>query len=155
MEHFRHLANIGPHSLSYALRGTARDLESPLVFILTGITSSALEKSAGCRSIVSEARILLYERAGYGRSEGSSNDPDSLTVSDELSLIESRGSRTTVLGCRTLLGQNACPRVHRRPCRGRTLRTSPGGSSTGAYALRDVAGSQHRGRYSGPGLRGD
>ncbi|KAJ5797502.1 alpha/beta hydrolase [Penicillium pulvis] len=87
MEHFQHTADIGTHSLSYALRGIARQPGSPLVIILTGITSSALEWSPVCRYIENKASILLYERSGYGRSEESPNEPDSLTIVDELSRL--------------------------------------------------------------------
>lgn len=87
MEHFQHTAHIGTHSLSYALRGIVRRPGAPLVIILTGITSSALEWSAVCRHIESEASVLLYERSGYGRSEESPNEPDSLTIVDELSRL--------------------------------------------------------------------
>ncbi|KAJ5538700.1 alpha/beta hydrolase [Penicillium frequentans] len=87
MEHFQYTADIGTHSLSYALRGTARQPGSPLVIILTEITSSALEWSPVCRHIESEASILLYERSGYGRSEESPNEPDSLTIVNELSRL--------------------------------------------------------------------
>ena len=87
MDYFQHSASIGTHSLSYALRGITRAPEAPLVIIFTGITSSALEWSAVCRQIGSEASILLYERSGYARSEESPNEPDSLTVVDELSRL--------------------------------------------------------------------
>ena len=87
MEHFRHLASIGTHSLSYALRGIPRQPGSPLVIIMTGVTSSALEWSAVSRNLESEATILLYERSGYGRSEESPKEPDSLTIVDELSRL--------------------------------------------------------------------
>ena len=87
MEHFQHTAHVGTHSLSYALRGIARQSGSPLVIILTGITSSALEWSPVCRHIESEASVLLYERSGYGRSEESPNKPDSLTIVHELSRL--------------------------------------------------------------------
>lgn len=98
MEHFQHTADIGTHSLSYALRGTARQPGSPLVIILTGITSSALEWSPVCRHIESQASILLYERSGYGRSEESPNEPDSLTIVDELSrLLAAAGLKSPYL----------------------------------------------------------
>ena len=87
MEYFQHTAHIGTHSLSYALRGIARRRGDPLVIVLAGVTRSALEWSAVCRHIESEASVLLYERSGYGRSEESPNDPDSLTVVDELSRL--------------------------------------------------------------------
>ncbi|RAL12877.1 alpha/beta fold hydrolase [Aspergillus homomorphus CBS 101889] len=87
MNHFKHKAYIGTHSLSYALRGRARQPGAPLIIILTGITSSALEWSAVCRHLESEATILLYERSGYGLSDLSPNDPDSLTIVDELSRL--------------------------------------------------------------------
>ncbi|KAJ5651327.1 uncharacterized protein N7484_005050 [Penicillium longicatenatum] len=84
MEHFQRFASIGTHSLSYALRGIPRQPGTPLVLILPGITRSALEWSAVCRYLESEAPIFLYERSGYGRSEESPNEPDSLTIVDEL-----------------------------------------------------------------------
>ncbi|KAJ5113735.1 hypothetical protein N7456_002269 [Penicillium angulare] len=87
MEHFQHLASIGTHSLSYALRGITRQPGSPLIIVMTGVTSSALEWSAVCRNLESEASILLYERSGYGRSEESPHEPDSLTIVDELSKL--------------------------------------------------------------------
>lgn len=88
MEHFQHTANIGTHSLSYALRGIPRTAGAPLVVVLTGITSSALEWSAVCRNLEKEASILLYERSGYGKSEACpSTEPDSLTIIDELSRL--------------------------------------------------------------------
>lgn len=84
MNHFTQTANIGTHTLSYALRGPPRQPNTPLVIILTGITSSALEWSAVCRHLSTDASTLLYERSGYGRSEPSPNPPDSLTVINEL-----------------------------------------------------------------------
>jgi pimeloyl-ACP methyl ester carboxylesterase len=88
MEHFRHTAHIGTHSLSYALRGIPRQPGAPLVVVLTGITSSALEWSAVCRDLENDASMLLYERTGYGRSEECSTvEPDSLTIVDELSRL--------------------------------------------------------------------
>ncbi|CAK46936.1 uncharacterized protein An16g05960 [Aspergillus niger] len=84
MDHFKHSASIGTHTLSYALRGPPRQPNKPLIIILTGITSSALEWSAVCRHLSTDASILLYERSGYGRSEPSPNPPDSLTIIDEL-----------------------------------------------------------------------
>lgn len=84
MDHFNHTASIGTHTLSYALRGPPRQPKTPLVIILTGITSSALEWSAVCRHLSTDASILLYERSGYGRSEPSPNPLDSLTVINEL-----------------------------------------------------------------------
>ncbi|OQE38673.1 hypothetical protein PENCOP_c008G01380 [Penicillium coprophilum] len=86
MERFQHTAYIGTHSSSYALRGVSRQAGAPLVVILTGITSSALEWSAVCRHLEKEASVLLYERTGYGQSEACPTaEPDSLTVVDELS----------------------------------------------------------------------
>ncbi|GKZ91466.1 hypothetical protein AnigIFM59636_003723 [Aspergillus niger] len=88
MEHFRHTAHIGTHTLSYALRGIPRQPGAPLVIVLTGITSSALEWSAVCRHLEQEASLLLYERSGYGQSEASvTAEPDSLTIVDELSRL--------------------------------------------------------------------
>ncbi|GKZ17971.1 hypothetical protein AbraIFM66951_007849 [Aspergillus brasiliensis] len=88
MEHFQHTAHIGTHSLSYALRGIPRQPGAPLVVVLTGITSSALEWSAVCRHLENEASVLLYERTGYGRSEACPTvEPDSLTIVDELSRL--------------------------------------------------------------------
>ena len=87
MEHFRHTAHIGTHTLSYALRGIPRQPGAPLVIILTGITSSALEWSAVCRHLEHETSILLYERSGYGKSETSTAEPDSVTIIDELSRL--------------------------------------------------------------------
>ncbi|KAJ5700795.1 hypothetical protein N7536_003808 [Penicillium majusculum] len=88
MEHFQHTAHIGTHSLSYALRGIPRQPGAPLVVILTGITSSALEWSAVCRHLENEASVLLYERTGYGQSEAyPTAEPDSLTIVDELSRL--------------------------------------------------------------------
>ncbi|KAJ5617176.1 catalytic protein [Penicillium hordei] len=88
MEHFRHTAHIGTHSLSYALRGIPRHPGAPLVVVLTGITSSSLEWSAVCRHLEHEASVLLYERTGYGRSEAClTAEPDSLTIVDELSRL--------------------------------------------------------------------
>ncbi|GKZ36670.1 hypothetical protein AbraIFM66950_007845 [Aspergillus brasiliensis] len=88
MEHFQHTAHIGTHSLSYALRGIPRQPGAPLVVILTGITSSALEWSAVCRHLENEASVLLYERTGYGQSEACPTaEPDSLTIVDELSRL--------------------------------------------------------------------
>lgn len=88
MEHFRHTAHIGTHTLSYALRGIPRQPGAPLVIVLTGITSSALEWSAVCRHLEQEASLLLYERSGYGQSEASGTaEPDSLTIVDELSRL--------------------------------------------------------------------
>ena len=88
MEHFKHSANIGTHSLSYALRGIPRQPGAPLVVVLTGITSSALEWSAVCRNLENEASVLLYERTGYGQSEACpAAEPDSLTIVDELSRL--------------------------------------------------------------------
>lgn len=84
MEHFKYSASVGTHSLSYALRGIPREPGSPIVIILPGITRSALEWSAVCRYLESDASIFLYERSGYGRSEESPNEPDSLTIIDEL-----------------------------------------------------------------------
>lgn len=75
MEHFRHFASIGTHSLSFALRGTPRQPGAPRVIIMTGVTSSALECSAVCRHLESEATILLYERSGHSCSEKSSEEP--------------------------------------------------------------------------------
>ncbi|KAJ5758607.1 hypothetical protein N7520_005763 [Penicillium odoratum] len=90
MEHFQNSASIGTHSLSYALRGISRKPGAPLVLVFTGITSSALEWSAVCRHLESETSIFLYERSGYGRSEESPSEPDSVTIVDELSrLLES------------------------------------------------------------------
>ncbi|KAJ5749319.1 uncharacterized protein N7511_011015 [Penicillium nucicola] len=88
MEHFRHTAHIGTHSLSYALRGIPRQPGAPLVVALTGITSSALEWSAVCRNLENDASVLLYERTGYGQSEACPTaEPDSLTIVDELSRL--------------------------------------------------------------------
>ncbi|PWY82052.1 catalytic protein [Aspergillus heteromorphus CBS 117.55] len=87
MEHFRHTAHIGTHSLSYALRGIPRQPGAPLVVVLTGITSSALEWSAVCRHLEQEASVLLYERSGYGQSEATAAEPDSLTIIDELTRL--------------------------------------------------------------------
>ncbi|KAJ5725269.1 catalytic protein [Penicillium malachiteum] len=88
MEHFQHTAHIGTHSLSYALRGIPRQRGAPLVIVLTGITSSALEWSAVCRHLENEASVLLYERTGYGQSEACPTaEPDSLTIVDELSRL--------------------------------------------------------------------
>ncbi|KAJ5508794.1 catalytic protein [Penicillium freii] len=88
MKHFRHTAHIGTHSLSYALRGIPRQPGAPLVVVLTGITSSALEWSAVCRHLEHEASVLLYERTGYGQSEACPTaEPDSLTIVDELSRL--------------------------------------------------------------------
>lgn len=88
MEHFRHTANIGSHTLSYALRGIPRQPGAPLVVVFTGITSSALEWSAVCRCLENEASVLLYERSGYGQSEECSTaESDSLTIVDELSRL--------------------------------------------------------------------
>ncbi|KGO76301.1 hypothetical protein PITC_037270 [Penicillium italicum] len=88
MEHFWHTAHIGTHSLSYALRGIPRQPGTPLVVIITGITSSALEWSGVCRHLEQDASILLYERTGYGQSEACPTaEPDSLTIVDELSRL--------------------------------------------------------------------
>ncbi|CAL5871771.1 uncharacterized protein PFLUO_LOCUS6024 [Penicillium psychrofluorescens] len=87
MEHFRHTAHIGTHSLSYALRGKKRSPGDPLVVVIAGITCSALEWGPVCRHLEAEASILLYERSGYGRSEVSPNEPDSITAVDELNRL--------------------------------------------------------------------
>ncbi|PYH94655.1 catalytic protein [Aspergillus ellipticus CBS 707.79] len=88
MNHFHHTAHIGTHTLSYALRGIPRAPGAPLVVVLTGITSSALEWSAAARHLEAEASILLYERTGYGKSEACPTaTPDSLTIVDELSRL--------------------------------------------------------------------
>ncbi|KAJ6174535.1 catalytic protein [Penicillium canescens] len=87
MEHFRHTAHIGTHTLSYALRGIPRQPGAPLVVVFTGITSSALEWSAVCRDLEQEATLLLYERSGYGQSEATVAEPDSLTIVEELSRL--------------------------------------------------------------------
>ncbi|KAJ5888356.1 hypothetical protein N7495_008397 [Penicillium taxi] len=88
MEHFQHTAHIGTHSLSYALRGIPRQPGAPLVVVLTGINSSALEWSALCRHLENEATVLLYERTGYGHSETCPTaEPDSCTIVDELSRL--------------------------------------------------------------------
>lgn len=88
MEHFRHTANIGTRTLSYALRGIPRQPGAPLVVVFTGITSSALEWSAVCCCLEDEASVFLYERSGYGRSEECPTaEPDSLTIIDELSRL--------------------------------------------------------------------
>ncbi|KGO38148.1 hypothetical protein PEX1_050260 [Penicillium expansum] len=88
MEYFRHTAHIGTHSLSYALRGIPRQPGAPLVVVISGITSSALEWSGVCRHLEKDASILLYERTGYGQSEEfPTAEPDSLTIVDELSRL--------------------------------------------------------------------
>ncbi|CRL21407.1 Alpha/beta hydrolase fold-1 [Penicillium camemberti] len=88
MQNFQHTAHIGTHSLSYTLRGIPRQPGAPLVVVLTGITSSALEWSAVCRHLENEASVLLYERTGYGQSEAAPTaEPDSLTIVDELSRL--------------------------------------------------------------------
>jgi pimeloyl-ACP methyl ester carboxylesterase len=79
--------SIGTHKLFASISGPDRQPGQPVVIIMHGLTSTMSEWPAARRMISSFARVLDYDRAGYGESEESRSTPDAVTIAAELNAL--------------------------------------------------------------------
>jgi len=81
------LVSIGTHKLFVSVSGPDRQPGQPVVILMHGLMSTMSEWPVARRMIASFARILEYERAGYGLSEESPNTPDAVNIARELNAL--------------------------------------------------------------------
>lgn len=79
--------SIGTHQLFASISGPDRQPDQPVVVLMHGLTSTMSEWPVARRLISSFARVLDYDRAGYGRSEESPNAPDAVNIAKELNAL--------------------------------------------------------------------
>jgi pimeloyl-ACP methyl ester carboxylesterase len=79
--------SIGTHHLFASVSGPDRQPGQPIVVLMHGLTSTMSEWPVARRLISSFARVLDYDRAGYGRSEESPNLPDAVNIAKELNAL--------------------------------------------------------------------
>ncbi|MCJ1393939.1 hypothetical protein MMC18_007460 [Xylographa bjoerkii] len=78
------LVSIKTHSLFLSASGPDRDHNDLAIVVIPGLTSTIAEWPAVRRLVEPFARIYLYDRAGYGKSERSPNLPSSQIIAAEL-----------------------------------------------------------------------
>lgn len=84
--------SIGSHKLWLSLYGPDRKAGEPLVIIIPGLANSTTSWASVRGGIATFARVLQYERSGYGKSDVSPAKPTATTIAKELSLLlESAG----------------------------------------------------------------
>jgi pimeloyl-ACP methyl ester carboxylesterase len=81
------LVSIGTHKLFTSVSGPDREAGQPVVVLMHGVTSTLSEWPVARRLISNFARILDYDRSGYGRSEESPDAPDAVTIANELTAL--------------------------------------------------------------------
>lgn len=79
--------SIGSHKLWLSVHGPDRKAGEPLVIIIPGLANSTTSWAAVRRGIATFARVLQYERSGYGKSDVSPGRPTASTIAKELSLL--------------------------------------------------------------------
>ncbi|KAI1416415.1 alpha/beta hydrolase [Hypoxylon sp. FL1857] len=79
--------SIGSHELWLSVHGPDRKAGEPLVIIIQGLAQSTTGWAAVRRGLTSFARVLQYERSGYGASDVSTEKPTASTIAKELSLL--------------------------------------------------------------------
>lgn len=80
-------ASIGSYKLWLSVHGPDRKAGEPLVIIIPGLANSTTSWAAVRRGIATSARVLQYERSGYGKSDVSTAKPTATTIAQELSLL--------------------------------------------------------------------
>lgn len=81
------LIDIGTHRLSASLHGPPRSPEQPIIVIFPGLMSCVKDWAAFIRLASPHARILAYDRSGYGASDVSPKEPTLETTSAELNAL--------------------------------------------------------------------
>lgn len=82
------LADLGSHRLAYAVDGQENRKEGqPILIVLPGLTSNTKAWAAVRRLLNGSLPVFWYDRAGYGESEESPNEPTSANVVAELSAL--------------------------------------------------------------------
>ncbi|EEA26900.1 hypothetical protein TMatcc_004816 [Talaromyces marneffei ATCC 18224] len=79
--------SIGSHKLWLSVHGPDRKAGEPLVIIIPGLANNSTSWAAVRRGIATFARVLQYERSGYGESDVSTEKPTATTIAKELSLL--------------------------------------------------------------------
>jgi len=86
------LVSIGSHKLFLSVSGPDRTPGEPVVLLVVGVTCTLSEWPVAIRMISSFARIVSYDRSGFGQSEKSANSPSPTTIVAELrSLLQAKG----------------------------------------------------------------
>ncbi|PVH92584.1 alpha/beta-hydrolase [Periconia macrospinosa] len=92
------LINIGTHSLAlYAHGPEPKTSKDPVIFFVSGISSSRLNWGAVVRLLSPSLRSYTYDRSGYNNSEISPLPPTAENIALELSLLIERASITNPL----------------------------------------------------------
>lgn len=80
------LVSLNPHhALHLSVSGRPRHPGQPLVIIIPGFSSSAIEWAAVNRLVARFARVLLYDRSGYGLSSETDTNPiTAVSIATEL-----------------------------------------------------------------------
>jgi pimeloyl-ACP methyl ester carboxylesterase len=85
------LVSIGTHRLFASISGPDRhDPNQPVVVIMHGVTSTMSEWPAARRELAAFARVLDYDRVGYGLSDEAPADdysPTAVTIAHELNAL--------------------------------------------------------------------
>ncbi|KAF3405131.1 Uncharacterized protein DPV78_003011 [Talaromyces pinophilus] len=79
--------SISTHKLWLSVHGPDRNAGEPLVIIIPGLANNTTSWAAVRRGIATFARVLQYERSGYGKSDVSSEKPTATTIAKDLSLL--------------------------------------------------------------------
>lgn len=79
--------SIGSHKQWISIHGPDRKAGEPLVIIIPGLANSTTSWAAVRRGIATFARVLQYERSGYGKSDVSPERPTGTTIAKELGLL--------------------------------------------------------------------
>ncbi|KAH8691417.1 Alpha/Beta hydrolase protein [Talaromyces proteolyticus] len=79
--------SIGSHKLWLSVHGPDRKPGDPLVIIIPGLANSTSGWAAVRRGLTAFARVLQYERSGYGESDVSTEKPTASSIAKELSLL--------------------------------------------------------------------
>lgn len=78
---------IGSHKLWLSTHGPDRKTGEPLTIVIPGLGNSTTGWAAVRRRLTSSTRVLQYERAGYGESGCSLEEPTSTAIAQELDLL--------------------------------------------------------------------
>jgi len=84
--------NIGTHKLWLSVHGPDRRIDEPLVIIIPGLGSSSTSWAAVRRGLSPFARVLQYERSGYGESDSSDEMPSALNIARQLDRLLQRAN---------------------------------------------------------------
>lgn len=78
------MVSLGTHRLSVTVNGPPRSSQDPLVIVLPGAGDVASSYTALSPVVSRFARILVYDRAGLGRSEPGPQSPTAVSAASEL-----------------------------------------------------------------------